>query len=260
MSQNSATLKNAQTSLGDPQTRARAAQPGVQRRILLAEDSEDIQQLIAAYLEPTAHQLEIAGNGQTALDKFVASNFDLVLMDSEMPVLDGFAATRRIREWEAQRGARRAVTILAMTGAAISEEFQALCNGYLLKPIRQGTLIKAIEATQAIPQLAALEDHGAVKVAVSMCSPKRVQDLVPRYLVSRKADLERLTMALARADYDVIRLVAHNMKGTGGPYGFPTISAIGMRLEQAAKARRADDAKSQILAFSNYLDQVQATP
>jgi len=126
--------------------------PGVQRRVLLAEDSEDIQRLIAACLEPTAHQLEIAGNGQAALDKFMAGNFDLVLMDSEMPVMDGFTATRRMRAWEAQRDGPP-VIILALTGGAISEEFRGLCDGYLTKPIRLGTLVRA------------LEDYGSIEVA-----------------------------------------------------------------------------------------------
>jgi len=128
---------------------------GVSRRILLAEDSEDIQRLIAAYLEPTASRLEIAGDGQAALDKFMAGTFDLVLMDSEMPVMDGFAATRGIRAWEAQQGARPAI-ILAVTGAAIPEEFLELCDGYLMKPIRLGTLVKSIQD---------LEDQANLKIS-----------------------------------------------------------------------------------------------
>jgi len=78
--------------------------------ILLVDDSEDIRALVAAYLEHTPHQLEMAADGQAAVEKFCPGHFDLVLMDVQMPVMDGHTAARAIRQWEAGQGTARAVS------------------------------------------------------------------------------------------------------------------------------------------------------
>ncbi len=117
-------------------------------RILLADDSEDIRALVAAYLEHTPHHLEIAADGEAAVEKFGAGHFDLVLMDIQMPVMDGYAAARAIRHWEAERGAPRAI-IVALTGGALEEDAHAsgqpTCDGQLSKPFRMEAFLNAIE-------------------------------------------------------------------------------------------------------------------
>jgi signal transduction histidine kinase/ActR/RegA family two-component response regulator len=116
-------------------------------RVLLAEDSEDNRMLIQTYFRRTADVLEIAENGRTALEKFKSGHFDVVLMDMQMPVMNGYDATRAIREWEAGEG-RAAVPIIALTAYAMKEErersLQAGCTLYLTKPIKKGTLMDAV--------------------------------------------------------------------------------------------------------------------
>jgi len=88
-------------------------------RILLAEDTEDNRFLIRNYLSKTSHVLVEVEDGEQALDAVVSSEepFDLILMDMQMPVMDGYEATRRIREWEQELGRER-VTIVALTAYA----------------------------------------------------------------------------------------------------------------------------------------------
>ena len=74
-----------------------AEQPVTGLRILLAEDSKDNQLLICAYLKQVARTLKIAADGQAAVDMFISGHFDVVLMDVQMPMMDGYAATRAIR-------------------------------------------------------------------------------------------------------------------------------------------------------------------
>src|SRR2546428_496675 len=117
-------------------------------RILLAEDSQDNRLLVQSYLKHTPHHLDLADNGAIAVAKFKARGFDLVLMDMQMPIVDGYAATRAIKQWEKETG-RPPTPIIALTAVALREEIQksldAGCTAHLTKPIKKATLLNAIQ-------------------------------------------------------------------------------------------------------------------
>jgi CheY-like chemotaxis protein len=116
-------------------------------RILLAEDSEENRLLIAAYLRGTPHQLDTAENGRVAVEMFKTRRYDLLLVDVNMPVLDGYSAVASIRAWEREQQARP-TPIVALTGRAMVEDrvraLDAGCNGYLTKPLRSAVLMEAV--------------------------------------------------------------------------------------------------------------------
>ena len=116
-------------------------------RILLGEDSADNRLLIQAYLKHTPYRLDVADNGAIAVAKYRTRAYDLVLMDMQMPVVDGYAATRTIRQWEAEQG-RRPTPIIALTAHALkgddAKALEAGCTAYLTKPIKKATLLTAI--------------------------------------------------------------------------------------------------------------------
>jgi signal transduction histidine kinase/DNA-binding response OmpR family regulator len=116
--------------------------------ILLVEDNPDNRLLIKAYLKKLPYQLDEAENGQLAVDKFKQSDYDIVLMDVQMPVMDGHQATRLIRAWEAQT-ARAATPIISLTAHAIKEEIDkclaAGCDTHLSKPVKKATLVETIQ-------------------------------------------------------------------------------------------------------------------
>jgi CheY-like chemotaxis protein len=123
---------------------AALANPADSLRILLVEDSPDNQLLIQSYLKPTPHRLDVAENGQIAVELFKAGRYDLVLMDMQMPVMDGYTATRAMRQWE--RDQRLPETpIVALTAFALKEEaakiFEAGCTAHMTKPIKKSTLL-----------------------------------------------------------------------------------------------------------------------
>jgi len=117
-------------------------------KILLAEDSPDNQLLIKLYLKKTNHELDIAENGEIAVKKFISGNYDLVLMDIQMPVMDGYSAAKKIREWEKEKNVKE-VSILALTAHALNGEkercVQAGCSDYLTKPIKKDKLLQIID-------------------------------------------------------------------------------------------------------------------
>lgn len=104
--------------------------------------------LMEFYLEGLPHQLDVAPDGQAAVQAFQARDYDLVLMDIQMPVMDGYAATRAIRRWE-KKTSREPTPILALTAHAMKEQveesLQAGCTAHIRKPVDRKTLLKALE-------------------------------------------------------------------------------------------------------------------
>ena len=115
--------------------------------ILLVEDSEDNSLLILSYLKSSPHRVVVAENGAAGVDAFQAEPFDLVLMDMQMPVMDGYDATRAIRAWEGEQG-RAATPVVALTAHALKEDeaksLDAGCDGHLTKPIKKKVLLEAL--------------------------------------------------------------------------------------------------------------------
>ncbi|ABK44730.1 PAS/PAC sensor hybrid histidine kinase [Magnetococcus marinus MC-1] len=117
-------------------------------KILIAEDSDDNILLLQSYLKGSDHQLTIVRNGLEALQQVEQHHFDLVLMDVQMPVMDGLEATRKIRLMEQQQGARQPLPIVTLTAHAMLEDkrrsVEAGCTDHLTKPIKKQVLLKAI--------------------------------------------------------------------------------------------------------------------
>ena len=118
-------------------------------KILLVEDAENNRMLIRSYLKKTPFIVDEAENGQVALTKFQTGAYDVVLMDMQMPVMDGYTATREIRRWEKETGADP-TPVLALTAHVFKEDIEqslnAGCNAHLTKPIRKEALLAAILA------------------------------------------------------------------------------------------------------------------
>jgi len=116
--------------------------------ILLVDDSEDNRLLIKVFFKKTPHALTIAENGEIAFNKFQEGQYHLILMDMHMPVMDGYTATSKIRQWEKENNCP-ATRIIALTANALKEDEQksldAGCNSHLTKPILKAKLLKVVE-------------------------------------------------------------------------------------------------------------------
>jgi hypothetical protein len=216
-------------------------------RILVAEDTEDNRLLLEHYLRGEPVQLRIARNGQEALDAIErGEQFDLILMDIDMPVMDGYTATRRIRAWQQGHGLpeNQATPIIALSADAMREavraSMEAGCVAHVPKPIDRETLLKTIYSYALrcyAPTLAwlgpALARPGPA-LARTIPISDQVRELVPQYLASKEKQIEEARLALAAGDFSPIRRFGHNLKGTGRGYGFPSIEELGREIEQAA--------------------------
>ncbi|UMZ72666.1 PAS domain-containing hybrid sensor histidine kinase/response regulator [Natranaerofaba carboxydovora] len=117
-------------------------------RILLVEDSKDNQMLVKTFLKYTEYEIDTAENGEEAVDKFKNNNYDLVLMDVQMPVKDGYTATSEIREFENINSLTK-TPIIALTAYALESDIKdamaAGCDAHLAKPIKKKKLLSVIE-------------------------------------------------------------------------------------------------------------------
>jgi CheY-like chemotaxis protein len=225
-----------------------AIAPGT--RILIAEDNPENVVLLRAYLEALPLLLHFASNGVEALDKRRRGNYDLVMMDVQMPIMDGYTATREIRTWEAEQNAAR-VPIVALTAHALSgaagESIAAGCDGHLTKPIERAGLVDAI----------ARFAKRSVKPIVTALPPAIIARR-PAFLENRRLDVQKMKDALAAKDFDTIRRIGHNCKGTGTGYGFPEISSTGSNVECAARALDLKEVEKSILEFEDCLHNTTA--
>ena len=117
-------------------------------KILLVEDTEDNRLLIRAFLQKSSVEIDEAENGKIAFEKFKKNVYDLVLMDMQMPVMDGYTATRKIRAWEKRLGTEEtpviALTAYALKGDA-EKSLDAGCNTHVAKPVKMDTLVKVLK-------------------------------------------------------------------------------------------------------------------
>ena len=117
-------------------------------KILLVDDNPDNRLLVKAYLKKLPYVIVEAENGREAVEKFKASDFNMVLMDVQMPIMDGHEATRTIRSWEMEAGRTR-TPIISLTAHAIKEEIdkcmEAGCDTHLSKPVKKSDLIETIQ-------------------------------------------------------------------------------------------------------------------
>lgn len=203
-------------------------------RLLLVDDNPDNLLLLRLFLESTQYAIDEARNGREAVDLFAAHPYDLVLMDLEMPVVDGYEATRRIRALERERGIAPA-PILALTAHALDEHRlrcqQAGFTDFLVKPVRKATMLRTLltflgpgEAPQAAP---------APKN--ELVDPARLAVLLPIFYETSGQSLTDAREALDRGDLETVRRQGHRLKGSAGSYGFEELGQAAAALEQAGE-------------------------
>jgi signal transduction histidine kinase/DNA-binding response OmpR family regulator len=136
-----------------------AAPPGEPMRILFADDSPDNRALIKAYMKSTPHLIDFAEDGKEAINKFMTNHYDLVFMDIQMPIVDGYTAVQEIRRWENYMS-RSPTPVVALTASADMEAVrrtkEAGCNLHVSKPLKKATLLATIKSCTHEPAATAL--------------------------------------------------------------------------------------------------------
>ncbi len=220
-------------------------------RVLVVDDGEENRDLLAIVLGDVGLEVEGAENGQVGVDMVEAGTFDVVLMDMQMPIMDGKTATRTLRE----RGCE--LPIIALTANAMKgyeqELIEAGCTGYLTKPIDVDHLLATLaellggkaekaepqppstlpEPTPSAPPSAA--ERLAPVVSRLAGSTPRAQAIIGKFAARLSAQLGELDRAWEARNFETIAAFAHWLKGSGGTVGFEAFTEPAETLEMHAK-------------------------
>jgi signal transduction histidine kinase/ligand-binding sensor domain-containing protein/CheY-like chemotaxis protein len=230
-----------------------------QRRVLLAEDNLVNQKVARGTLEKMGYNVDIASNGVEAVAAWETGRYELILMDCQMPVMDGYQAAREIRLRE--RGAKR-VPIIALTADAMKGADQqcrdAGMDDYLTKPLDRARLGETIDRHLAPlspgSKLVERSNHRSPEVPVDSDAPvdwekfmttmdgdqEFAQELVRVFIDSGDAALRDISAALGRGDLAAVGSAAHSFKGSSASIRAQSVSAAAAQLEEAARAGDTD--------------------
>ena len=213
---------------------------------LVVEDYRTNQLIFLEYLKDAGCMGTLAENGRVAVERFCAGRFDVVIMDMQMPVLDGWSATREIRAWEKQNG-RPPTPIIALTASASQEDRErcqeAGCTLFLSKPLLKPELLKAVAGV--------VSGRAAEKPAAAQA--KESDPLVALFLDDVKNSLGEIRRAIEAGDWRQVGFCAHQLAGSGATFGFPAITVLGRKLEEAVAAQNAPQAKELSVALERIL-------
>ena len=223
--------------------------------ILLAEDGVVNQKVAVSLLEQRGHKVTVAGNGRQAIAALDNEPFDAVLMDVQMPTMDGFEATAVIRKKEKKTGGH--VPIIAMTAHAMKGDRQrcleAGMDGYIAKPIRAKDLYETIEMTAAkiweskrqndiisdgkeiLDRDKILEQTGA--------NEETLKEIVELFEVESAKLMERIRDAITNEDVCNLHRAAHTLKGSVRIFGAEDAAAAALRLENMGRDKNLADAE-----------------
>jgi CheY-like chemotaxis protein len=220
---------------------------------LIAEDNPVNQQVLLRQVQRLGLVAEAVDNGQAALDALAARSYDVVLMDCQMPVMDGYAATRRIRELEAASGARR-MPIVAVTANAMREDFdrcrESGMDDFVAKPVTLAALANAIERAVAASrgetaQAAAAEagaaanDGGVDREALAslqedLGGPEALLRIVRLFLEQLDPQASQIEAAAKGGEHETLARNAHRMRSSAATLGAMALADTLTALETAA--------------------------
>jgi PAS domain S-box-containing protein len=231
------------------------------RRVLLVEDNPVNQRVAQRALQKLALEVTLANNGAEALERIAEISFDAVLMDCQMPVMDGFTAAQRIRESERRAGHGRRLPIIALTANVMSEDREncmaAGMDAHLGKPLEPSQLADCLgrylnaNAAPADVDLEALRELTGGDVEFE-------RELVETFVSSGDKALAEILAALSVSDFDTIGKRAHALKGASANIHAHKLCLAASNLESAARSNAVGDIDALVRQLTDKLQAVNA--
>jgi CheY-like chemotaxis protein/HPt (histidine-containing phosphotransfer) domain-containing protein len=226
--------------VGGGTPRAEPVRNRARGRVLVAEDNEVNQVVVCGLLTRAGYTCEVVSNGREAVERLSGTRFDAVLMDCQMPVMDGFEATRRVREAE-RVGQGRRVPVIALTANAMKGDrercLEAGMDGYVAKPINPDVLVRAIE--ECMSRSGAGEgsafDVGAV-LKWSGGNAAVARSILDKFEQHLREDHDLLGASAAGGDGTRTAEIAHSLKGSAWIVQARALADLAASAETAGRA------------------------
>jgi len=219
----------------------------LQPKILLVEDNEMNRKIVITMLKYKNMTCDIAVNGSEAVKAVTTKEYDIVFMDCQMPVMDGYQSTARIREIE---GNERHTTIIAMTANAMEGDrekcIEAGMDDYISKPIKFDTMFSIIEANIK-PRKQNLENFDLIDqnidnfITNTGLERKDAQGIFIDYIKYLPELLEGIKETIDNKDFEKMAKQAHQLKGSSGSLRITSIYELAIKLEDAAKEKDQEE-------------------
>ncbi|MEH2251060.1 response regulator [Nostoc sp.] len=270
---------NSNSNYHSPDSRLLA--PGSPKlRILLAEDNLVNQKVALKQLQRLGYSADVAGNGKEVLQLLEKIPYDLILMDCQMPVLDGLETTKEIHRWqESSFASSRRPVVIAMTANAMKED-QQMCldagmDDYLSKPVIKEKLAAALEHWGSVifraKEIAATEqtvsttDVGSVDLPIdwerlhqlSENNPEFELELLQIFIEDIQPRLEVIKIALANHDFEQLAQEAHQIKGASANIGATTMHLAAEKLEQLVQNQERRGTTNFISELEEFVKRIQ---
>lgn len=229
--------------------------------VLLVEDNLINQKFGLKVLEKMGCRVDVADNGLEAIKALGKVAYDLVLMDVQMPEMDGLEATRRVRS-PASSVLKRDVPIIAMTAGAMKGDrekcFEAGMDDYISKPVQTKELAECITRWLSRESTSARRDRAEAAIDEAMIFDRTavldrlsgdemmLAELTDIFLMDVPRQIGILRQAFASGDQSLVRLQAHTLKGAAGNFGAVALQKAALRLERAAAGEEAGDMPSML--------------
>lgn len=220
--------------------------------ILVAEDTADLQKLLTLYIKKTGADIKVVGNGKEAVDAAFGTTFDLIFMDMQMPVMDGLTAVKLLRD----KG--YTAPIVALTANAMQQDRERYlavgCNEFLSKPVDRKQLHETIfRYLNKAPQI---DQHSRIHSELAAEDPE-ILELVELFVQALPGKIQSISEACTLANWDDVRAVSHDVKGSAGSYGYPSLSALAATIERHAKEKDVADIPALIDKLAAMIEAVQ---
>jgi CheY-like chemotaxis protein len=235
--------------------------PRIGARVLVAEDNAVNQKVIRVMLERLGCESEVVPTGRAAVEAAAGGGWDLILMDCQMPEMDGYEATRRIRAAESKD---RHVRIVALTAGAMQGErercMEAGMDDFMTKPVHIDALARTLSktASQNAPQTSATAEADTLDLErlreMVGDDEELIDELVRSFLDSSAEGIEALATAIALGDALAVRLAAHSLKGASGNFGAERMRSVSAELETESKDGNLADAPAKLAILRECLD------
>jgi len=219
--------------------------------ILLAEDVIDNQELISMYIKQTGAHLDVVCNGEEAINKALEKEYDLILMDMQMPKVDGIEAISVLRD----NGYTKPIVSLTANVMSVNKEqcLNAGANKFLAKPINVNAFYKVLNAYLKKQSQTPITKTGDSTISSGL------EKLIQRFITELPSNISKINDGYSKKSWDQIQHTSHYLKGIGSSFGFPEITKSATQLNNAILEKNYDATADLIEALESVCNEITAS-